>query len=548
MAEHVDDGFSSAHPQPRQTSGPFDNYLSLTEQARWLGFDGHADDQEYWLRRAVEAGEEDAVVELVRLLRSQDRADEAESWLRRRASRGDGAATAELARHLAWKGDLDQAERWLRTLPAAAQGPAAVDVARPMLARDQAAEAERWLRPAAEAGSIEACRLIAEACLTLSQTDEAERFLAVVASRGGFVEQLRARMTLAELLVARGQLAEAESWLRGFDHSEPREALIRLLAGAGRMTEAVEVVAERLVAGEYVSDDIALVRQLDGAAELERSLRPLADDGHAEARAQLGSLYVSLGRFQDAYLQVQPVGAMSRVAAQTLIDAFIALGRHDEAEEWLREHAEHGNLGAAERLAKGLIEAGRADEAEDRLRRLAEAGHQEAFAVLSSHFRDQRSASLRPVRPPAGPQHLYDAVFDPPAMAAARAAIDVVTVVTTAVVTSAIVPFLQSFMAEAGKDAYNTARDRIRRLFRRADKKHAKKGTKSGPDDAPVRQLLIVQDPKLPVSLHVSTDLPDEAIDALARLNVDNLAGGAEDDDHLHVMWDRSNGSWRAVR
>ncbi|GGU73363.1 hypothetical protein [Lentzea flava] len=115
------------------------------------------------------------------------------------------------------------------------------------------------------------------------------------------------------------------------------------------------------------------------------------------------------------------------------------------------------------------------------------------------------------------------------------------TMITTAVMTAAIVPFVQELAKRAAQDSYDATRTLLRRLFREAR-------TKSG--DGP-GQLLIVKDddPGAKAVLYAKPDMSDEAIRALAELDLDGLtAKNRKKPDKVRIFWDEAAGRWRVDR
>jgi alcohol dehydrogenase class IV len=116
--------------------------------------------------------------------------------------------------------------------------------------------------------------------------------------------------------------------------------------------------------------------------------------------------------------------------------------------------------------------------------------------------------------------------------------------VATAVITAAIAPFVQTFAAKAAEKSYAAARDWLRRQFR----------TQSADDDVEVadRALLIVRDhdPRLDMALYLSADIPNEAIQALARLDLEKAtaATGLDPVTKVRVYWDEAERSWQVER
>lgn len=110
------------------------------------------------------------------------------------------------------------------------------------------------------------------------------------------------------------------------------------------------------------------------------------------------------------------------------------------------------------------------------------------------------------------------------------------TVLTTAVVTAAVVPFVQALAKKAAEDSYDAVRSLLRKAFRAARKNSA----------IPARPLLVVKndDPGLNAVLYAKPDMTDEAIRALADLDLGTITGSAK----VQIFWNERTGSWQIDR
>jgi TPR repeat protein len=79
-----------------------------------LGEQGNEDQSVQWYRRAADAGDAAAMVNLGALLRKQGKEDQAMQWYRRAADAGDADAMHNLGALLGEQGEEDQAEQWYR--------------------------------------------------------------------------------------------------------------------------------------------------------------------------------------------------------------------------------------------------------------------------------------------------------------------------------------------------------------------------------------------------------------------------------------------------
>ncbi|MGW2746538.1 hypothetical protein [Streptomyces sp. NPDC001450] len=94
------------------------------------------------------------------------------------------------------------------------------------------------------------------------------------------------------------------------------------------------------------------------------------------------------------------------------------------------------------------------------------------------------------------------------------------TVVVTAVVATAVIPFVQALISKAAEDAYGQARALVQRMLRRSSPQHeAGNGA----------TLLITDDPDAHITLCLWSDVTDEALRALASLDLDELTAQRPD-------------------
>jgi tetratricopeptide (TPR) repeat protein len=79
-----------------------------------LGEQGNEDQSVHWYRKAADAGDAAAMVNLGALLRKQGKEDQAMQWYRKAADAGDADAMHNLGALLGEQGEEDQAEQWYR--------------------------------------------------------------------------------------------------------------------------------------------------------------------------------------------------------------------------------------------------------------------------------------------------------------------------------------------------------------------------------------------------------------------------------------------------
>lgn len=137
----------------------------------------------------------------------------------------------------------------------------------------------------------------------------------------------------------------------------------------------------------------------------------------------------------------------------------------EEAEHWYRQAADAGVAAAFEPLGELLLREGR-------------------FVEADAWF---AKADERP-KPPGSPS--WEVVAG------------------AAVLSAAVVPFVKALAAKAADDTYGAVRNLLRRIARRRTRSPAQE------------QLLVVEDPAVPLTLHIRTQATDEALRALADLDL----------------------------
>jgi TPR repeat protein len=161
-------------------------------------------------RRAAEAGNTDAMLELGKRLRASKRFGEAERWYREAAELDDIKAMVELGLILRRRKEYAEAERWYRK---AADGGSASGMNNLGLIyhnRGEHEEAERCYRKAIDAGMIAAMANLGALCDKRGQFDQAEHWYRQGADAGFAAAMER----LGTMYYHRGQLDKAEHWYR----------------------------------------------------------------------------------------------------------------------------------------------------------------------------------------------------------------------------------------------------------------------------------------------------------------------------------------------
>ncbi|ANP51666.1 TPR repeat protein [Streptomyces griseochromogenes] len=281
----------------------------------------------------------------------------------------------------------------------------------------------------------------------------------------------------------------------------------------------------------------------------QRWFQDAAEAGESDAMYRLAELLA--GREAD-----QALHWYRRAAEAGHLQAMYAMGTTcDDADErggWLRHAAENGHADAKLELGRALRDRDLSQEAEHWLRAAAE---------------DDGEQWIEP-RDPAeidaglGPRH--QACLELVTLLAAQGRIDEAgqwrdrakrvleweanvnrafyrrsatgTVVVTAVVATSVIPFVQALMSKAAEDAYGQARALVQRMLRRSP---AQSEARSG------ATLLIADDPDAHITLCLWSDVSDEALRALASLNLDELTAQRPDRGRIRLVWNPADARWQ---
>ncbi|WP_306316896.1 MULTISPECIES: hypothetical protein [unclassified Streptomyces] len=449
--------------------------------------EGRDDPHQRHLLVAAEGGDVRAMVLLADHLHRSDRTAQAEPWARAAAETGDPAAMHALAgvcTTMALGGRFPTTSARLKDHRG--------DPDREREFARWSEEGRRWRLKAAEAGNTDAISILSS---TASSADERERWIrhAAAAGHSGF------RAELLRILRRDGRFEEAEPWQRaaaeaGDDH-------------------------EQLLLAEYLLEQ----GRTDEALPWFRTAADSASEW------------------------------TSRSAAQRLADHFTAQGHLGEAEYWLRRIADSGRLGgpydAARKLVRLLTDQGRDAEAEHWLAQLANSDDDrlqtsEAAEELARRRTTQgreaeaarwrrRAHEIRSLPPRPRPS------LSMPSMAMAEVAL-------TALVSTAVLPFVQTLVTKAAEDAYAQARELIRRLPLR------RSASPDATDDAHYYQprpkpaeFVVIDDPEADITLYLSSEASDEALRALAALDLDDLTSRRPDEGRIRLVWHAASGTWR---
>lgn len=404
-----------------------------------------------------------------------------EGQLRELAESGDVRAMGELGSALMWNWT---AARW-------ESDP------------ERLAEGVRWWERAAAAGNVRAMSSLAAHHRNLQNNEEWERWR-LAAAEGGDRASMR---ELRWLLEHRGRPEEAIAWNRR-------------LAELGETSAIREEAQRSALAGDtegawdwLLHDDDENLP--DNLCRIGEALADAGDEETAEAwmreALDAGSMGAALWYAERAQ-DVQTKEAYLRRSGSTF-----TLGRFLEEQERLEDAAEvYRAAGYLMMLAEVLDQQGLSAEAEEIYRA---DGDSIAYAeFLDRHGRTGEAARVRSRMAP---------------VAAARVeAAEWATVITTVVVTTGVLPFVQGMITKAAEDTY----DGVRGLLRKVAGKRRGREAELAPST-----LLVIRDPDSRLRLHMRTDATDEALAALAALDLDTLPAKGKS-----LRWDEETRQWRA--
>ncbi|MCL8015299.1 hypothetical protein [Streptomyces sp. AS02] len=245
------------------------------------------------LHPRVEAGDPAVALGFARRTEGEER----ERWLRRAADAGDPWAAVELAELLRGRGEEDGALPYLERAAEAGSARAAATLG--SLLRDRA---EHWLRTAAEAGDGEAAHKLGDMLVGMGNDEEVVRWYRKAANAG----RREVATSLGKLLSLWGR-AEAEAWLRyGTAWGDPYAAnrlAIHLSRRNPTETEEVEALFRQAAAGGSRSAlvNLGVLLERQGRSEEARAWYLAADrQGSMYAARRLAKLLRSQGEEREA--------------------------------------------------------------------------------------------------------------------------------------------------------------------------------------------------------------------------------------------------------
>jgi TPR repeat protein len=366
---------SAGLPEPRLSAIDTIGRLSLVRNASW---------------RLPGAGDPVDLTDPAEVFRVGSRLEEngepaaAERLYRRAVSAGNTDAMLMLGIFHEGRADRVRAERWYRDSAGRGSAVGMLALGACLEKQEKPGEAESWYRKAAEFGKPAAMEGVARLAEKHGDDGEAERWYGKAAEAGS----VAAMINLGGLLDRRGDEPGASSWYhRAADagHTVGWTCLGLMCADRGRQDEAHAWFGKAAAAGEPGAMINLGVRALERnrQAEALRWFGGAAEAGSTDGMVRLGK---ELKRVGDA------AGArpwFARAAAQGNGQGMVEVGRlHEEAgdaaaaESWYRRGIEAGSDLGVVNLSRLLGERGRWDEAQRVIRASAEAGQVAGMVLL----------------------------------------------------------------------------------------------------------------------------------------------------------------------
>jgi TPR repeat protein len=217
----------------------------------------------------------------------------AEHWLREAAAAGDDTGMLNLSALLLRRGASDEAEQWLRKAVAAGNEKAMPRLGIVLIDRGDRETGELWLRAADQAGIHEAAAALGVLEAESDDLTAAERHMRLAATD---TEDPDIMCNLASILADKGELEEAEQWLRkAADTGEPSAMsyLANLLAESERADEAETWLRKAATTGDTEAMcDLAILLADSGRREEAKDwFRNAAADGNQQALRELTTRY-----------------------------------------------------------------------------------------------------------------------------------------------------------------------------------------------------------------------------------------------------------------
>ncbi|MFI6038506.1 hypothetical protein ACIBBD_31105 [Streptomyces sp. NPDC051315] len=348
-----------------------------------------------------------------------------------------------------------------------------------------------------------------------------------------------------------------------------REAKLRRAAEGGDPAAWIELGGWLLLNGRPAHEYRPWLRKARGSQL----------NGHHFAIEFLLDDLVAAGRPDDAFETLVLSGVSSDGEAALRVARRWERHRPQEAEAWYRRAARAKDPAGLIAYGQWLEKAGRSEEAGP-LYEEADALGDRAGALFAGRWyaaRGRREQSLaaagRAVRRAEeleartyGENQLRTTLFDAGDVAflcgdvdgmaewyaraeAVRyvrspASVDWTTAATTLIVSVALVPFVQALVGLVAQDAHEVARNALRRMFQR-------RGHPDAVVAEPGQRILVARDFSRELALHIRTEASDEALEALARLDLPSGAPDTPAPDEGHqetVHWNAARRRWEVRR
>jgi TPR repeat protein len=347
-----------------------------------------------------------------------------------------------------------------------------------------------------------------------------ERNLLLAAEDG----DLRAILLVAQEFTRKCLFEQAEPWARAAAEAGGSEGIFCL----GAVYEGMAALG---------GPDSARLRE-----QARRSYTKAAESGHVDAMYTLAH-FSDLSAGERERWMVRGATAGHRWLRRDLLRRLRQQQRLAEAEPWQRAAAEAGDQDEQLALAERLVAQGHVDEAAYWFQAAAggewlsvsQVAAEQLAHLLTNHGREDEAARWHDrARELARESEKWLTEEQ------LRAG-DVGTVALTALVTTAVLPFVQALVSKAAEDAYGQARELVRRLVHR----DRSANSASGPSRESEALFTIVEDPDAGISLHLWSDVSDDALQALAAFDLNELTARRPDQGRIRVVWDQASGTWR---
>ncbi|MGC5014817.1 hypothetical protein ACLQ2R_28970 [Streptosporangium sp. DT93] len=342
---------------------------------------GHPEQALDVYRRSAGVGNLDDPGWLASLLHRTGRRREAIAAYLRAAGAGDRNAHEQAVALLVEAGRTDEAIARTRDLAEGGDRRALGQAVRLLAEAGRAEEAVTWLRTRAEHGDHRATSELVELLGREGRTEEAVGWLTGRARNGDTYAYWRA----VGLLRQTGQTDRAIAWLRARARTGDSLALqqtARLLRHTGRTEEAVTWLAERARDGDRHAAELvpSFLSEAGRTTEAIAAHRRAAEAGNAGAHWPMAVLLHGQGRWEEALAAYRRAAETGHVGeGWGMVELLERTGRTGEALAAYRRAAEAGNTDAGWRMIEVLQRAGRTGEAVTWLRSRAESGDEDAL-------------------------------------------------------------------------------------------------------------------------------------------------------------------------